>query len=132
MMTAEKTIVVTAVHCADVDISVDGVSHRITWQTLDDACSQSDPELAREYQSIRQQAREMAADGPVVVEVCQDASNVWWVVRVYAAHGGGHVHCEKRRDEGGTLPDFRAAWREAREISARLGARLHQQIGFDP
>lgn len=130
MKTAEKTIVVTAVNPEHVDISVDGVSHRITWQILNDACSQSDAELSREYRAIRQQAREMAADGPVVVEVCQDDSHVWWVCRVYAAYGHGPANFAKRRDEGGTLPDFRAARREAQEISARLGARLHQQIGF--
>lgn len=129
MTTTHRAIVVESVHVSGVDISVDGAVHRISWQTLDDACSQSDAELASEYQVLRDEAMRMASCGPVIVEVCQDDSNVWWVCRVYAAYGSGPVNYHRLRDEGGTLPDLRSALREADAIVRRLCARVYRTVG---
>ena len=112
-------------------VLIDGDNRWIGWSDLSAACQQEDAELAAEYRSINRRARAMAADGPVVVSVNQDHTNVWWVASVRALHGGGEAAYPRCRDEGGTLPNHMLAACEAEDICQRLGSRVARRDGFD-
>ena len=114
-----------------VKLAVNGENTWLAWDALWSACGQDDAELAAAYQAIYRRARAKAEFAPAVVAVHQDHTNVWWVVSVTSAHGGGEVNYPRRRDEGGTHPNHMLAACEAEDICQRLGSRVARRVGFD-
>ena len=115
----------------DVQVAQNGENKWLSWDALIAAANQSDAALATVYRGVYRQAVAMAADGPVVVSVHRDHTNVWWVATVRALHGGGEAKYSRRADEGGTLPNHLLAACEAEDICQRLGSRVARREGFD-
>ena len=95
------------------------------------AAAQEDAEAAAWYRRILALAEAEAANGPVIVSVHQDGTNVWWVCTVTAFWGGGPANYRRATDEGGTLPNHLLAALEAARICDRLGKRVEVRDGFD-
>lgn len=105
--------------------------YSVEWPVLRAAAVQDDAALRMAYAAMLEQAEAMAAEGPVVAEVGQDATNVWWVASFAALYGGGPANVRRHRDEGGTHPNQMLAAIEAHEICTRLGARVVRRVGFN-
>lgn len=129
MKTASATV--QSVSIEGVTVIVDDRTEFISWHDLDRAARQDDRELATIYGDIRTEAHRRAADGPVRVEVRQDATHVWWVCCVSALYGGGSANYTRLADEGGTHPNCMLASSEAIDICERLGSRVHSRVGID-
>lgn len=123
-------IMVMAVDQQGVLVAVNGTNKPITWAQLREAASQPNKAGAVAYSRILAMAEEMAATGPVKIEVCRDSTNVWWVCRITALYGGGPADYGRAADEGGTLPYRGGASWEARDIARRLGKRVALKVGF--
>lgn len=108
----------------------DGQTQSVSWDTLLAASRQDDTKLSVFYGRLLRTAEAMAADGPVVVSVHRNETNVWWVVTVTAAHGCGAANWRRHADEGGTHGSWRTAISEAEDICERLGARVIERQGF--
>ena len=124
----DDSITVLSVSHAGARVSVRGSISQISWSLLRAAASQDDAALASVYSGLLSRAEEMAADeSPITVYVEQDHTNVWWLVRVRAAWGGGRVrlsHGRKllRADEGGSHAHRHHAEVEATDIRERLAS----------
>lgn len=103
----------------------------IAWAELRSAARQDDLELRAVYSRLLATAEDMAADGPVVVSVGQDSTNVWWSAGVSAYYGGGRANYHRLATEGGTHPNHMLAAAEADDICQRLGGRVVSRQGFD-
>lgn len=107
----------------------DGQTQSVSWDTLRAASRQDDAKLSGFYGRLLRTAEAMAADGPVVVSVHKNETNVWWVVTVTAVHGLGVANWRRLADEGGTHAGWRTAIGEAKDICERLGARVIERQG---
>jgi hypothetical protein len=122
-------MIVASVYRDSVAIAINGQTQTITWERLRAAAEQADADLA--YVRLLSDATNMAADGPVIVTVRRDNTNVWWVVSVTAEAGGGRANWHRLADEGGTHPNQMLAGCEADDICHRLGKRVVARVGFD-
>jgi hypothetical protein len=128
--TETNELVVVKVDADGATVAVNGENRRISWHDLRQAASQDDAGLRAAYRGVLRQAEEMASHGPLGVSVERDETNVWWVVRVRAIHGGGEARFRRMADEGGTHGARASAASEARDIVARLGSRVQSMRGF--
>lgn len=131
MATKFNEALVLSVSVHGVRVAVNGENKTVEWDALRAAAGQADPALATIYRGILREAEALAADGPVVVSVHRDHTNVWWVATVTALHGGGKANYPRLCDEGGRLPNHLLAACEAEDICQRLGSRVAQRVGFD-
>ena len=131
MTTKTNEIVVLEVGARGAKVAVNGENKWIDWDVLRAAAGQRDAALADVYRTVLRRAAAMAADGPVIVSVGRDETNVWWSAGVSAAWGGGQANYGRRADEGGTHPNQMLAASEAADICDRLGDRVIGRRGFD-
>ncbi len=117
--------IVTAVSWAGVTIEVNSRQCNLTWDLLNEAANQDDPELRRVYNAIRVQARRLAGEKKsVCVVVCNHTGDVAGNIPVWYAliqdMAGETIRIDATHGQTG----FRAtAEREARELRAKLHRR---------
>jgi hypothetical protein len=130
MATTTNALVVVRVDEGGVTVAVNGENRRVAWDDLRAAAGQADRELAAAYKGVLREAEGVASRGPVEVGAHRDSTNVWWVVTVRAALGGGPADWHRHADEGGTHARHSAAAFEAEGICRRLGKRVRSRTGF--